>query len=330
MKLVVIHYHLNRGGVTQVVINHLHALATLPRGERPTEVLVLHDGQQDGWPTDLWGTTPPPFDVTLATLPGIRYDSTTSLSNPESLARAIGKTLQAAGFDPSTTPLHVHNHALGKNASLPGALQQLATHGFRLLLQVHDFAEDFRPANYRHLMRATKSENAQQLAAKQFPAGPAIHYAVLNGRDQALLTTAGVNQKQLHALPNPALPFHGIPSREEARGRVLSQLQLAADARLVVYPVRGIRRKNLGEMLLHAALAGDDSCYAATLAPTSPAEVAPFLHWCDLAEELDLGCRFDIGASHGVDFLDAVAAADALITTSVAEGFGMVLSLIHI
>ena len=73
---------------------------------------------------------------------------------------------------------HVHNHSLGKNLALPGALQALGDAGQRLLLQLHDFAEDGRPLNYRH-------------------------YAVLNGRDLKLLGAAGIPPARLHALANP-------------------------------------------------------------------------------------------------------------------------------
>ena len=36
--------------------------------------------------------------------------------------------------------LHWHNHSLGKNVAVPGVIQALASEGWRLLLQVHDFA----------------------------------------------------------------------------------------------------------------------------------------------------------------------------------------------
>ncbi|MEN0111228.1 MAG: HAD family hydrolase, partial [Planctomycetota bacterium] len=104
---------------------------------------------------------------------------------------------------------------------------------------------------------------------------------------------------------------------------------LSHDAHLFVYPVRGIRRKNVGEMLLLAALAPENTHFAVTLAPKNPIERGSFDRWRRLAEDLELPCRFDTGgprSSGGYDcvFTDMVAAADALVTTSIAEGFGMV------
>jgi hypothetical protein len=92
---------------------------------------------------------------------------------------------------------------------------------------------------------------------------------------------------------------------------------------LVLYPVRGIRRKNLGELLLLAALSDESTWHAVTLAPQNPAELTVFNRWRDLARELKLRCLFDICGTGGIEFADAVAACQAIVTTSVAEGFGM-------
>src|SRR5690606_29018446 len=78
-----------------------------------------------------------------------------------------------------------------------------------------------------------------------------------------------------------------------------------------------------------SALAPEGTYFAVTLRPKNPIEAASFDRWRMLAESLDLPCRFDIGSpraegGYGCDFKDALAAADAVLTTSVAEGFGMV------
>src|SRR5690606_30547260 len=100
----------------------------------------------------------------------------------------------------------------------------------------------------------------------------------------------------LHVLPNPAAEFAQLPSPDEARERVFRALGLPPAARLVVYPVRGIRRKNLGEMLLLSALAPEGTYFAVTLRPKNPVEAASFDRWRLLAESLGLPCRFDIGS----------------------------------
>ncbi|TWT46806.1 HAD family hydrolase [Botrimarina hoheduenensis] len=320
MNLAILHHHLNRGGVTSVIANHLRALATLPAGARPPRVVILCDGQRDGWPTDL----PNEPAAELVVTPRLAYDTAGTKADPQALAAALSATLRDAGLSAADTLLHAHNHSLGKNAALPGALQRLADSGWRMLLQVHDFAEDNRPENYRHLRQALDEDDAARLGALLYPQAAGVHYATLTERDADILRSAGVAPGRLHTLPNPVAEFASFPPQDEARARVLPALGLPAEARLIVYPVRGIRRKNLGEMLLLAALVPEGTCFAVTLRPKNPAEAVSFDRWRRLAEALRLPCRFDTGGAYGVEFIDALAAADAILTTSVAEGFGMV------
>ena len=52
MQVAIVHYHLNRGGVTQVIVNQLRALAcAVPEGQT-MRVAILYGGRADGWPVD--------------------------------------------------------------------------------------------------------------------------------------------------------------------------------------------------------------------------------------------------------------------------------------
>jgi hypothetical protein len=322
MQVVYAHYHLNRGGVTQVIVNQIRAVAQLPGHQRPHRVGVLYGGRADGWPQRLWAGEAP-IEVDLIAVPEVDYDNG-EMADPHSLAERVAKALQSREFPPESTILHVHNHGLGKNISWPAALGHLAELRYRLLLQIHDFAEDFRPDNYRRLMHAYRLESPAELARVLYPVGPAIHYVALTQRDARLLQGTGLADDQLHLLANPIGDSVDLPTGEDVATKVRQQIGIAEDARLVIYPVRGIRRKNLGELLLLAALSDEDVWFGVTLAPQNPTELGPFDRWRGLASELDLRCLFDTCGAGGVDFTQAVAAADALITTSVAEGFGMV------
>ncbi|QDT70790.1 Phosphoglycolate phosphatase [Planctomycetes bacterium MalM25] len=325
MQLVILHHHLNRGGVTSVIVNHLRALATLPEEERPERVVVFFDGQRDGWPDDL----PRELSIAEVDVPELGYDAPGVSSEPEQLADLLSERFDACGLQPGDTLLHVHNHALGKNASLPRALEHLAGEGWRMLLQVHDFAEDNRPENYRHLQEAIGVDDPATLGEILYPQGERVQYATLTERDADILRNAGVDAPRLHTLPNPVAEFTEMPGALEAKARVYVALGLPAKARLIVYPVRGIRRKNLGEMLLLAALAPEETYFAVTLRPKNPSEAESFDRWRRLAESLDLPCLFDTGSpraegGYGCDFQETLAAAEAILTTSIAEGFGMV------
>ncbi|QDS98006.1 glycosyltransferase family protein [Adhaeretor mobilis] len=319
MNIVILHHHLNPGGVTRVVENHLRALGTVPdNGE--LQVLLLHGGRCQDWPLERLQESLP-FQISMNTIEGLDYDLTGTKPS-EALGQRIARKLASEQFTPENTLLHWHNHSLGKNASTPLAVTHLATQGYRQLLQVHDFAEDFRPSNYRYLLRKLGEGDAEQLAARMYPQSTGIHYAVLNGRDRAVLAEAGIERSRLHFLPNPVAGPPLDDDADEARRMVNEKLAISAEKRFVVYPVRGIRRKNLGEFLLWST-ACRDAHFLVTLAPQNPAERASFDRWSALAEELELPCTLGVPSTAELAFGEILAASDALLTTSVAEGFGM-------
>ncbi|HAY81333.1 MAG TPA: hypothetical protein DCY79_16130 [Planctomycetaceae bacterium] len=319
MNLVVIHYHLNRGGVTQVMVNHLRAICAnnVAGIER---VIVLYGGRKDGWPDKQVAELP--LEVSLVELPALEYDSEGSPADPARLADAICSALHGLAVD--DTVVQVHNHSLGKNLAVVGAIERLSEAGYALLLQIHDFAEDSRPANYLHLLEGLAGGDRAALFAALYPQGGRIHYAALNGRDLRLLEAAGVRDEALHWLPNPVAGFGELPTVDNAKQQVERTLGIPTDAHYILYPVRGIRRKNVGELVLWSALADNDVHFGLTLAPQNPLEAVSYTEWRQLSEQLRLRCHWDVGGADGVSFYENLSAADAIITTSVAEGFGMV------
>lgn len=323
MQLAIIHHHLNRGGVSQVIANHLRSLSKLPSAKQPTRVVIIYDGQKIGWPDNLLKEDQA-FPIDLVELDAIGYDPPGTKANPDALASKLSALFEQQNLDSSNTLLHFHNHSLGKQASLPGAIALLAARGWKALLQVHDFAEDNRPTNYRHLTDALQSDPTAGISSELYPQASNLHFATLTKRDANIFRTAGMAADRLHVLPNPCLGFHELPSKEEARAEVLPALNLSSNTQLLTYPVRGIRRKNVGEMVMLSALAGSTPCFAITLAPKNQNEKVAFDRWTKLASDLNINCRFDTGGAYNVDFLKLISASDAILTTSVAEGFGMV------
>ncbi|MDH3717626.1 MAG: hypothetical protein OES79_05835 [Planctomycetota bacterium] len=321
MKVAIIHNHLNRGGVTQVISNHLRALQEqVPRGTR-LSVGLLYGGRCDGWPRELAADLPQ-LDISFHTIDELDYDNVRP--HVGNLADELQTALQQAGFGPQETVLHVHNHSLGKNIALPGALHSLALQGYATLLQIHDFAEDFRPDNYRQLAAAHGENTCDQLPGWLYPQAPQLHYAVLNGRDHSILQDAGVDDARLHLLPNAVADIGPLPPRDEARARLADRCAIPIDHRFVLYPVRGIRRKNIGELLLWSALADRQTSFALTLAPLNPVEQPSYGRWKKFAAAHDLPCVFEVGGPAGLAYTENLAAADVIVTTSVAEGFGLV------
>jgi glycosyltransferase involved in cell wall biosynthesis len=90
-----------------------------------------------------------------------------------------------------------------------------------------------------------------------------------------------------------------------------------------LYPTRAIRRKNLAELLLLAAIAAPGEHFATTRGPENPRQRARYLEWRALAAELRLPVTFEVGPRHRGAFAALLAGAYGLVSTSVSEGFGL-------
>jgi hypothetical protein len=322
MKVAIVHYHARPGGVTRVVERAVEAL-----GDRASCLFFTGEAARSATP----------LQNKIRVFPNLGYSTDKKIQPLELLKRARG----AFGGDPDLW--HIHNHSLGKNPALTQEVTSLAMAGQKILLQIHDFAEDGRPDNYLNLGK---------LKNRLYPVAPQIHYAALNKRDYAFLLAAGIPESNLHLLPNAVSSFETPKSdprnsiaddrgrREERQRRDRLETrspQAEAEAKLgnevenselatrnsepfYVYPCRAIRRKNLGELMLWSALM-PEAKFAVTLAPKNP-EVKPIYDaWVAFAAELELNVELNAGAN--ASFEEMIAKADALITTSIAEGFGL-------
>lgn len=315
MRIVIVHFHLQTGGVTRVI---QHACAALTAAGHRVAVLSGEPPRQ-----------PAALAARVEVIPALGYEERRAPLGPTALRQAMERAARhALGGVPDLW--HVHNHCLGKNLAVPEALGQLAEAGHRLLLQPHDFAEDGRPALYRRMLATLAGEDGAALAARLYPLAPQIHYATLNARDDRFLAAAGVPDAHRHRLPN-AVSFAAEPgprpqhaAHGALEGATLDGEQAASslDHRRWLYPTRAIRRKNLGELLLWAALAGPEDRFATTQAPQNPLEQPIYARWVALIQELALPVDLELGARGG-DFAALLAASHALISTSVGEGFGL-------
>lgn len=229
------------------------------------------------------------FDVPVSVVPGIAYDGSGPEESPGTTAERIVAEIRLA-FGGDCDVLHVHNPTLRKNSRFLGILRSLRDRGVPLFLHVHDLAEEGRPDSY-------------------YPAEEYLddcHYGVLNSRDYRALLDSGLRPEGLHLLFNEVAPLDGIDRAEKPTR--------------VVYPVRAIRRKNIGEALLLSLFLPENDRLAVTLPPTSPRDLPFYRDWKDFSRERSLPADFDAGLAES--FGSVMSSARCALTTSLKEGFG--------
>lgn len=299
MRIAIVHYHLKRGGVTRIIESTLRGFDTLEQLQRC--VVLAGDVPDDFRHKDR-----------SRQVEGLRYSNAQDgTPDPRTLLERLRRaTRDALGGAPDLW--HIHNHSLGKNSAMPGVVSLLAEAGEAVLLQMHDFAEDGRPENYR--LNQERPEHASQL----YPDMGNVHYGLINARDYDIFNQAGVQSDRLHLLPNPveAAPLPPSCSAETI-------LENLGAGRLFLYPVRAVRRKNFGEMLLWAALADKGDVFATTLGPTNQNYQAAYEDWQAFARQHGLPVRFGIGERYDWPFEAIMQSAHAILNTSIAEGFGL-------
>ncbi|MEO0414246.1 MAG: hypothetical protein AAF226_04740 [Verrucomicrobiota bacterium] len=297
MKVAVVHYHLRRGGVTQVISSAQQAVR-----DKGVEMVVM-SGEElpEGLSID-----------NVIVEPGLSYRKTAYLSVAESLVESL-KARAEKHFGCQPDLWHFHNHSLGKNVLTPLVVRGLAEEGAHVLLQMHDFPEDGRPSNY--VAQRMFFDSDKEFQKSLYPTGSHIHYAPINGRDFGFLKSAGIKDDQLHLLPNAV---SGVETECSPEDR-----PFAKDKEFILYPTRAIRRKNLGEMLLLSILGGDDRLFATSLVPENSDWVPIHDKWSALVDKLELPIQLGAAQGEKYRFVDLVGWCDMMITTSVAEGFGL-------
>jgi FMN phosphatase YigB (HAD superfamily)/glycosyltransferase involved in cell wall biosynthesis len=276
MRVAIVHYHLQPGGVTRVI-------------ESASQVLTA--------------ASVPHVILCSEVIPALGYLTSTTTTVAELTDSLITAATEALGGAPDLW--HFHNHSLGKNILIPGVISQLAATGARLVLQIHDLAEQGRPDNFPLIADCPELH----------PFSPRIRYAFLNSRDLKRFTNAGLPAGNASLLANPILPRTCHP---------------ASSAPPILFaPIRGIRRKNLGELILLATLAPSGTRLAISRQPTNPLARPVHDTWQKFTEKLRLPVEFDVvdrsvPATHSSSSFDSwVAHATHFVTTSVSEGFGL-------
>jgi hypothetical protein len=298
MRVAILHYHLKPGGVTQVIENTVRIL-----NENGIESLVFCSEQPHKavYPLD-----------NVRVMPGLAFSNVFSNAKADALKESLEAVCKEEW---GTLPdiWHVHNHSLAQNLELPVVVSQWAREKQKLLLQIHNFAEDGRPENYKAFLLKLADKNIGTLNQILYPVGDHVGYVFINGRDRNIFQQAGAPTQQCHLLTNPVW----FQIDKEAK----LETDEFKDKRLYLYPTRSNRRKNMGELILWSAAASNDEVFGSTMAPANPTSLAVYQRWMHFAKHHALPMEFGMGEHHRFDAL--LNSAYSLVTTSMAEGDGL-------
>ena len=231
------------------------------------------------------------FPCDIVNIPGLGYDRPKqNRISPEDVAASIIKAINKK-WKTGCDVVHVHNPTLAKNRNFLKILKALQNRKIKLFLQIHDFAEDGRPLSY--------------FSDDEYVAD--CHYGVINSRDYNILLKAGLKEEGLHKIFNTIKPLNfnstGVTTKE-----------------CVLYPIRAIRRKNVGEAILLSLFFNNNETLAITLPPNSPADIKSYAGWKIFTKEKKLNIVFEAGVTH--EFSELLMSSKFIITTSITEGFG--------
>jgi glycosyltransferase involved in cell wall biosynthesis len=306
VNIVVLHHHLNTGGVTKVIHTQLDAYAQVNIQAR----LIVGDDSGEK-----------PDAIVPEVWPELNYlDDTLNQQQRSEHFDALRQCFEHH-LDIKHDLLHIHNLNLGKNPLLNLVVHEWCRRGGKVLNHCHDFAEDGRQKNMNHLKLVIEQEFESSLEAIMYPKDCLMRYAVINGVDRQRLLAHGVEDHHILDCPNAIsdVPeFNAIESRE----RICNKLNLNPEKKIFTYPVRVIRRKNIGELIMLAVLFEQDAQFLVTQPPQNPEEIEHYQPWLTFCEEHQISVVFEAG--NKTNFLDLMAGTDAVVTTSIQEGFGMV------
>ncbi|HLO60606.1 MAG TPA: hypothetical protein VK179_17785 [Bacteroidales bacterium] len=305
MEVAILHYHLNPGGVTRVIEAQVKGLLTQP-GKLKLSLISGTSGQNFH----------EPMPVHTSDLLFYNEDD----DCPEDILHKVNSVIDfLKRVTTKRTVLHCHNINLGKNPVLTLAIYELALQGYRILNHIHDFPED-RPANLSRLGQYVAAHGSESASEVLYPSLSNYHYAVLTMCDYERIALKDISPSRIHLLPNCVMPSGKEAGRAHTSG-IRKTLGIDPGKILCTYPVRAIARKNIGELVLLAALFKDSCRFAITLAPLNPLEIPLYSNWKAFCESRGIPVIFE--AAEKVNFNKLLASSDFCISTSIREGFGM-------
>lgn len=324
VRFVVLHYHFVPGGVRRVI-------------ELATPSIARHLGSAVSEVVFAGGLEPPaewmermvsrlaPLRVRAETEPCLNYLAAQQHLDAGSVAkraRAFLEQLLPANGEP--TVVWAHNQSLARNLVLSRTLVDVTRErGAQLVLHHHDWWFDSRWQRWPEFKHFGFAD-LRQIASATLPGEAHVRHAVISRADAAMLEPAFPGQSAW--IPNPVSPEPEPPAEQVAAARQIFQEATGETSAVWLMPIRLLRRKNIAEALLLTRWLRPQAWLVTTAGVSSHHEqpYADRLH----AEIARQGWRVRLSVlsqrNGGVPpFSSFLHASEALLLTSVQEGFGL-------
>lgn len=316
--LVVVHYHWRAGGVRRVVET---ALPDLVRSGRFDSVVLVSGEAADGPWLDALREAMKPVPLVAEVLHGFAYRGELKCAaSREALQRSLDRLLSRAGHDPV---IWAHNLALGRHAAVSAAVGDAAANrGAVLLSHHHDFLFDNRWGHWAGVV-ADGFDDLRAAAGIFFPSHPRTVHIAINRRDHDLLAR-GFGPRAVY-LPNPVAGPEVTEAERSAARRWMKSRGLVDGGSCWLMPCRLMRRKNIAEAVLLARWLGEDADVVTTGGPSSAEEESYASALAAAAKRGRWPLRLAVlaGSGDGPSVPALMAAAAAVVSTSLHEGFGL-------
>jgi len=323
VKLLIVHYHLRRGGVRRVIeLATPHLVAHWPEKIRGV-VLATGEAPEAAWLESfrarLRGTP-----VTVFLEPAFGYASELRMDRKQlrkRVAEGVCRLMVEARRDQSL--VWAHNLGLGRNLHLAYELTRRCPYTAPLIAHHHDWWFDNRWQHFAALQEPGFKKLDAVASALFGEARSNVHVAI-NQTDAAVLkkhfpTLAGW-------LPNPVEQAAPPPVARVQAARHWLRAQLGEAAPVWLAPSRLLRRKNFAEALLLTRWLRPEAWLVTTAGPSS-AEEEPYADALAAAAHQH-GWRLRLGILQGDEnglptVPELMAASEAVLLTSLQEGFGL-------
>ena len=316
-RITVFHYHLQTGGITQVIGDSVYAMLQQAPDQFDIRIVSGRQDQTDEFIARLNARAPAPVEAEVCSM----IDYVDMMDAPPETQQIKQELLRRF----SGTTWWIHNYHIGKNPQFTRAVIDIALEHpeQQIVLHIHDFPESGRFFNLKKIQ--------SRIDGVLYPVCPNVRYVVINSRDYHILTNAGIPESHVFLLNNPVNPdgngFIDIWSVHDRINRwALDNLPFWHEhGKLILYPIRAIRRKNVLEAALLTNLLDTPANLLVTLPGRSNQEKQYSNLIAKAFEEKLVPGAWAVGThleEFETSFNELTHSADLILSSSIQEGFG--------